>query len=250
MARPLIAVSAAIENRKTAFGEVDCTTVTAAYTRAISAAGGLPVVMPVIADLPEGLLDRMDGLVLTGGGDIDPALYGQEPDPSVYGIRKDRDAFELALYREAVALGLPILAICRGMQLVNIARGGTLLQQVTDNEAHWQQVPAATPNHEITVTPGSALAEATGQTVLKVNSYHHQGLADLGTGLYVTAVCGDVIEAVEAVDADIVAVQWHPEQMAATDPQQQALFDSLVQRSLVTRPVAQRAASTPEKPRR
>jgi putative glutamine amidotransferase len=190
------------------------------------------VILPVVEDPPTDLLAQMDGLVLTGGGDLDPTLYGEKPDPNVYGIRRDRDAFEAALYREAVALELPILAICRGMQLINVLRGGTLLQEITD---HWQQNPADEPSHEIHVTADSALAEAMGQAAIaKVNSYHHQGLKKVGTGLQVTAVCGDVIEAVEASDADLIAVAWHPEHLAATDPQQRALFESFVKRAAAT----------------
>lgn len=229
MQRPLIAVSADIDELPTAFGNMDCTKLNAEYTNAVYAAGGQPVILPVVPEPPADLLAQMDGLLLTGGGDLDPALYGETPDPSVYGIRRDRDAFEIALYREAMALRLPILAICRGMQLINVLRGGTLLQQIQDQ---WQENPPTRPSHEITVTAGSALAEAMGQTaVAYVNSYHHQGIKDVGSGLSVTAVCGGVIEAVEATDADIVAVQWHPEHMCATDHQQRALFELFVKRA-------------------
>ena len=234
MARPLIAVSAGMEELPTAFGNLDCTKLTAAYTQAIYAAGGQPVILPVVEDPPAGLLARMDGLILTGGGDIDPAMYSEMSDPSVYGVRKDRDAFEAVLYGEAVALGLPILAICRGMQLINVLRGGTLLQQIRGDPGHWQQNPPTMHSHEITVTMGTNLADAMGQPVAPVNSYHHQGLLDLGAGLEVTAVCGDVIEAVEATDADIVAVQWHPELIAVTNPQHHALFEFFVKRAAAT----------------
>jgi putative glutamine amidotransferase len=131
--------------------------------------------VPVVEDPPAGLLTRMDGLMLTGGGDVDPALYGEVSDPSVYGVRRDRDAFKAVLYREAVALGLPILAICRGMQLINVLRGGTLLQQIKGGPGHWQQNPPTMHSHEISVTLGTSLADAMGQAVARVNSYHHQG---------------------------------------------------------------------------
>lgn len=229
MARPLIAVSSGLEPLLTAFGEKDCTKVTAAYTDAIYNAGGQPVILPVVEDPPRELLTRMDGLFLTGGGDLDPATYGETPDPSVYGVRPDRDIFESALYREAMALGLPVLAVCRGMQLVNVLRGGTLLQHI---EGHWQENPATRPSHGITVPAGSVLSEAVGPTgVAEVNSYHHQGLKDLGTALAVTALCGDVIEAVEATDADVVGVAWHPEHLAPGDQRQRAIFESFVKRA-------------------
>ncbi len=226
MARPLIAVSSGLEPLPTAFGEQDCTKLTAAYTDAVYRAGGQPVIFPVTDDPPTDLLVGMDGLFLTGGGDLDPVMYGEEPDPTVYGIRRDRDVFETALYREAMALGLPILAVCRGMQLINVLRGGTLLQDIP---GHWQENPATIPSHPISVTAGSALAEAVGSAdVAEVNSYHHQGLKEIGEGLYVTAVCGDVVEAVEAVDADVVCVAWHPEHLAAVDHRQSALFEFFV----------------------
>lgn len=235
MARPLIAVSAAREIMPTAFGDIDCTKLAALYTDAVYDAGGQPVILPVVDNPPPGLLDRMDGLLLSGGGDIDPLLYGETPDPSVYGVRRDRDSFEAALIRQASALRLPILAICRGMQLINIVRGGSLLQQVS---GHWQENPASRPFHRIDVTPGSALAEAAGaDTVVEVNSYHHQALDTLGEGLRVTAVCGEVIEAVEDPDADVIAVQWHPEHMTA-NPQQRALFDHFVKRAAAAKTVA------------
>jgi putative glutamine amidotransferase len=235
MGRPLIAVSTAREIMPTAFGDIDCTKLTAAYTDAVYDAGGQPVIMPVVDNPPPGLLDRMDGLVLSGGGDIDPVLYGEARDPSVYGIRRDRDSFEAALYRQASALGLPILAICRGMQLINVLRGGSLLQQVA---GHWQENPASRPLHRIDVTPGTALAEAAADAaVIEVNSYHHQAIGALAQGLLVTAMCGEVIEAVEDPDADVVAVQWHPEHMTAT-PHQRALFEHFVKRAAAAKSVA------------
>jgi len=228
MPRPLIAVSAAIEDLPTAFGNQDCTKLTTAYTNAVYAAGGQPVIMPVIVDPPDGLLDRFDGLVLTGGGDLDPTLYGEEPDPTIYGVRPERDAFETALYREAIDRGLPVLAICRGMQLVNVLRGGTLIQELDVDFDHWQSGPADEVHHKVDVLSEGRLAEIFTLPAVGVNSYHHQGLKDLGTGLRVTATCGAVIEAVEDDDARLVAVQWHPEQMAASDANQRALFEALV----------------------
>lgn len=228
MTRPLIAVSAAIENVSTAFGDQDCTKLTVAYTDAVYAAGGQPVVMPVVTDPPADLLERFDGLVLTGGGDLDPTLYGEEPDPSCYGVRPERDAFEVALYREALDRGLPILAICRGMQLVNVLRGGSLIQNIEADVEHWQTCPAELPSHKIEVVVDSRLAEVFSQSTIGVNSYHHQGVSELGDGLRVAATCGSVIEAVQADDTRLVGVQWHPEQMAATDSEQLAIFQALV----------------------
>lgn len=237
MSRPLIAVSAGMEELPTAFGERDCTKLNAEYTNAIYAAGGQPAIMPVTMPAPVDLLARVDGLLLTGGGDLDPELYGEPPAESVYGIRKDRDAFETALYEDAVARRLPILALCRGMQLINVLRGGTLVQEILSEPNHWQQNPSGEGSHEIGISPDSVLADVLGSTTAAVNSYHHQGIKDVGKGLRVTATCGDVIEGMEADDADIVAVQWHPEHMAPTSRQQSALFESLVKRAAAIRAV-------------
>lgn len=233
--RPLIAVSAPREVMPTAFGEIDCTKLTAAYTDAVYAAGGQPVILPVVDDPPAGLLERMDGLVLTGGGDIDPVLYGETPHPKVYGIRRDRDTFEAALYTQAVDLGLPILAICRGMQLINVLRGGSLIQEVP---GHWQERPKDQPDHRVGVAAGSRLSEAcAGGDTVEVNSYHHQAIGVLGSGLTVTGRCGDVIEAVEDSNANVVAVQWHPEHMPVGSAHR-ALFDQFVKRAATVRSAA------------
>jgi len=226
--RPLIAISAVRETMLTGFGELDCTRLTAAYTDVIYSAGGRPVILPVVDPAPPGLLDGMDGLILSGGGDIDPQHYGQPTDPAVTGIRRDRDAFEIALYNEAVDKGLPILAICRGAQLVNIVCGGTLTQHV---DGHWQTEPPQVASHAVDVLADSALSDAVGRSAtLPVNSFHHQGLDRIGAGLRVTAVSGGGVEAVESADRSVVAVQWHPELMAAAgDPQHYALFERFVQ---------------------
>ncbi|MYU11090.1 gamma-glutamyl-gamma-aminobutyrate hydrolase family protein [Streptomyces sp. SID8361] len=231
MPRPLIAVTAAAEELSTAFGLQDCVKLTTVYTDAVYAAGGRPVVLPVTVDPPADLLARFDGLLLTGGGDLDPELYGERPDPTVYGVRKDRDAFETAVYKEAIERGLPIFAICRGMQLVNVLRGGNLVQRLKTEQNHWQTNPGHEPSHQVTTVAGSRVSEMLGGGTAPVNSYHHQGLSDLGTGLTVTARCGEVIEAIEATDADLVAVQWHPEHMSPYDNRQLALFEAFVARA-------------------
>jgi putative glutamine amidotransferase len=232
MTRPLIALSASVALLPGPVGEVHYTKLATAYSDVLYAVGGRPVLLPVVADPPAGLLAGVDGLVLTGGGDLDPALYGAAPDPTSSGIRPERDAFETALYAEAMTRGLPVLAICRGMQLVNVLRGGTLTQHITDQQRHWQDRAPTEGHHEIVVTPGSVLAQAVnGARVVRVNSFHHQCIRRVGNDLRITATCGDLIEAMEATDHDIVAVQWHPEQMAGTDRIQRALFDSFVRRA-------------------
>jgi putative glutamine amidotransferase len=198
------------------------------YLRAIEAAGGLPVVLasddPALADE---LLDRLDGLCLAGGPDIDPLGYGAAERHERLGPT-DRivDAAELALAQAADARGLPLLGICRGAQAMNIARGGTLLQHVP---GHRQQDAATEAAHPVAVAPGSFLAALTGDGPLAVNSFHHQAADRVGAGMYVSATAPDgAIEALEDPSRTFwLGVQWHAEAMVER-PEQLALFSGLV----------------------
>lgn len=198
------------------------------YALAITRAGGIPVVLPPITDLTPRLTDflgRIDGIVLHGGGDIEPERYGQtRTADSLYGMNPSHDEVELAVTREAIQLDVPMLAICRGLQIVNVAQGGTLHQDLGSPD-HTRRF------HPVNLEPGSRTARAMSSTIAGAcHSYHHQAIDTVGEGLRVTARAGDgVIEGVER-DASrwLVAVQWHPEDSAAEDPQQQALFDELV----------------------
>lgn len=236
MPRPLIAVS----GRPRRAGDVknwpstSATVAQMTYIEAVWQAGGDPAILaprPLDDDHADALLRRFDGLVLVGGGDIDPAEYGQERSPRVYGIEPASDALELALARAALRLGTPTLAICRGLQVLNVALGGTLHQHITDDaEGHGDTSGPGT--HHVEVEPGSRLAKALGGAtrVDAAWSYHHQAIDALAPGLAVTGRAADgVIEAVEVdtVDRWCLAVQWHPERTAPTDPQQQALFNAL-----------------------
>jgi len=182
------------------------------------------------------VLDHVGGLLLLGGGDLDPATYDAAGHERVYGVDRDRDAVELGLVRAALDRGMPVLAVCRGLQVLNVALGGTLIQHVPDlGGATEHGVPGGggTVVHDVKVEPGSLLAEITGCEVLATSSHHHQAIDALGDGLHVTARADDGI--VEAVEHDgpgwTVAVQWHPEDTADTDPAQQALFDALAERA-------------------
>jgi len=198
------------------------------YLRAIERAGGMPIIVPPIptlADRIDELIGRVDALVLHGGGDIDPARYGQQASAEqLYGIVPEHDDVELAVVRAALAADLPMLAICRGLQVLNVAQGGTLVQHL-GSEDHWLV------KHPVHLTAGSRLASAFASTRAEAcHSVHHQAIDTLGSGLTVTATADDgVTEAVE-VDGSrwAVAVQWHPEDTAAKDPAQQGLFDTLV----------------------
>jgi putative glutamine amidotransferase len=190
------------------------------YPASVAAAGGLPVELTRDADV-EGVLARLDGLILSGGADVEPSRYGHEPDESLGSIEPDRDEWELALLREARRLEMPVLAICRGAQLANVFYGGTLNQHVELEEGaghpQWD-VDGRETTHEVDVVPGSQLSTIYPRK-LGVNSLHHQTLAVLGNDLVVSASAPDgVIEAVELPGHDLLAVQWHPELLEKPDP--------------------------------
>ena len=200
------------------------------YFRAIERAGGVPLMLPPIAavvDRLHQLVRRVDALVLHGGGDVDPRRYGEEPSAEqLYGIVPEHDEVELAIVRAALAADLPVLAICRGMQVLNVALGGTLLQDI-GREDHWMC------HRTVSLSPGSKLAKAVGDTSVQGHHVHHQSIARIGAGLTLVGSASDgTPEAVELDDAGwVVAVQWHPEDTADTDPQQQALFDELIRQA-------------------
>lgn len=225
------------------------TGVNAAYVGATVRAGGVPLILsPLIGAAQTGaVLEALDGLVLTGGEDVDPSHYGQDRHPRLGNVDQTRDAFELAIFRDARARGMPVLAICRGIQLVNVALGGSL----------WQDIPSERPEaldhnpagdrddrtHPVDIVPGSRLARALGATRCSVNSFHHQSIRDLAPGLLVTGRAPDgEIEGVETTGSDpwLLAVQWHPEEFhhhgQAPD---HGLFDALVKEAIGYRRSAQ-----------
>lgn len=195
----------------------------AEYCEAVSSAGGLPFMLARSSDAAA-VVARLDGLVLSGGEDVEPHRYGGAADPA---IRYDpaRDEFELELARLALDAGLPILAICRGSQLLNVALGGTLVADLpaVDLDHAWTQEHRSARRHAITVVRGSLLAEVLADELVDgrgaVNSYHHQAVRDLGRGAQASATAPDgTIEAFELPGRDVLAVQWHPEMHAGTDP--------------------------------
>jgi putative glutamine amidotransferase len=204
------------------------------YVRAIEAAGALPVVLPPLAaaDVPE-IAARLDGLVLSGGPDLAPAAYDAQPHAELGATEPDLDLFEYGVAREALRLELPILGVCRGAQTLNVARGGTLHQHlpdvVGDVIAHRQDGDGRLPTHLVEVLPGSRLAGVLETTQLSVNSFHHQAIDRLGTGLRACAWASD--GTIEAIEDDalpfVVAVQWHAETLLDV-PAHFALFLELV----------------------
>jgi putative glutamine amidotransferase len=190
------------------------------YVRAVARAGGRPLLIaPTPADLadPSGLLDLLDGVLVTGGADVDPAAYGERPHRATAAAGAERDAFELLLVRAAGERDLPCLGICRGMQVVNVAYGGALEQHLPDRlerDIHRGEA-GAFADHRVAVEPDSLAAIAAGSTDAAVKSHHHQGVARLGDGLRVTArAAGDgTIEAIEdAQRRFVLGVLWHPEE--------------------------------------
>jgi putative glutamine amidotransferase len=213
------------------------------YMRGIEAAGGLPLVIPPLElEAVEPLLDRVDGILLSGGPDLDPALYGAAPHAELGPTEPDLDRFEIDVARRADAREMPILAICRGTQALNIVRGGNLHQHIPDRSeeiSHRQSGPGDQTSHEVEVVPGTQLAatlaaEGTNgsgalATEIGVNSFHHQAIERLGEGLVVSARAGDgTIEAVEDPSRPfLVGVQWHAETLV-NRPFEAALFRGFV----------------------
>lgn len=210
------------------------------YLDALRRAGARTAILaPGEAGTPEEILEGFDGLLLVGGGDIEPRRYGAAAAAHLYGVEPDRDELEITLLQEADRLAVPTLCICRGMQVMNVAFGGTLhqhLPDVPDLIEHGVPVEGTQTIHDVEPVPGSRLAAVTKSGPLAVASHHHQGVDELGGGLAVTGRSDDgLIEAIERVVPDredtraawMLGVQWHPEETAEADPAQQSLFDAL-----------------------
>ncbi len=204
------------------------------YLKGIEAAGGLPLVMPPLGEEAiEPLLDRLDGVCLSGGPDLDPQHYEAEPHPELGPTEPELDRFELAVARRADAREMPILAICRGTQALNVIRGGGLhqhLPEISTEISHRQSTPGAEPSHAVEIDPDSQLGEAIGEREIEVNSFHHQAIDRLGEGLVVTARAPDgTIEAVEDPGRPfLIGVQWHAETLVHR-PYEAALFRRFVE---------------------
>jgi putative glutamine amidotransferase len=208
------------------------------YTEAVEAAGGVPIVIPPQVGNVEQILSVIDGLLLSGGGDVDPARYGDEQlHPTTYGIYPLRDELEIQLVREAVNRDIPMLCICRGMQVLNVALGGTLIQDIADlcpvsiqHRQHDDGIPKEDAGHSVTVVPGSLLEDTYGAERIEVNSFHHQALRDLAPSLEVTGVSPDrIVESVSHRGTGwILGVQWHPEMMFQAHAEHLKPFMALV----------------------
>ena len=219
---PLIGITAYVEQARWGSWDREATLLPQVYVDAVHAAGGRAVVVPPSPDGAAEVVAALDGLVLAGGGDLDPALYGAEPDPRTTGVRPARDAGEAALLRAAIDADLPTLGICRGMELMSALAGGRLVQHL-ETGGH-RGAPGVYTRHPVVTVPGTRLAGVIGDGV-EVPSYHHQGVVDPGS-LTVSAHAGDgTIEAVEDPAARFrIGVLWHPEQDA-----DRRLFRALVE---------------------
>jgi putative glutamine amidotransferase len=237
---PLIGVSASLHD----FGDYGGVGV----HRPLLLAGGLPVTLPQLRDAIEPALEAVDAIVLAPGRDIEPHRYGQKPHPLLAATEPQRDAFELELVERALARELPILGMCRGLQVLNVAFGGTLAQDVSlvaddhPSDPGWERwklveassvagsPPPAHPRHEIEITRDSLLARALHATTVEVNSFHHQAIHRLGTGLAVVAASADgIAEAVELPDRPVLAVQWELQEEWRIDRRFLRVFEWFVQ---------------------
>ncbi|HEV2073334.1 MAG TPA: gamma-glutamyl-gamma-aminobutyrate hydrolase family protein [Thermomicrobiales bacterium] len=208
------------------------------YTRAIIAAGGVPVILPLHTGAIDETLDAVDGIVFSGGGDIDPGYWNEEKHPAADGFDDERDAFELQAIPKVVERDIPMLGICRGIQTVNVALGGTLIQDIPDqlpgaqqHRQHREGKMRDARSHTITITEGdNLLYRIHGDTKMQTNSFHHQAVKDPAEELEVVAITPDgVVEAMWHPRMTFgLAVQWHPEMLAEEYPDQAAIFEALV----------------------
>lgn len=222
----MIGVVAALEQANYGVWDEPCVLLQYVYVQAVQRAGGMAILIPpdhALARNPDEILDRIDALLLAGGSDIDPALYGQAPVPETTGIVAQRDEIELALITRAIERDVPALCICRGMQMLNIARGGTLLQHLPDvvhsDEHRRNKGTFAGNEHDVQLERGSLAAQAAGAELTMTKSHHHQAIDELGDGLVVTgrSASDNLPEAIELPESTyVLGVQWHPEADAAS----------------------------------
>ncbi|MEW5853490.1 MAG: gamma-glutamyl-gamma-aminobutyrate hydrolase family protein [Myxococcota bacterium] len=239
MKRPIIVVTPDITVRQSYGVDQRIYELNAAYTDAVVAAGGLPVVAPYQEDpvaLRE-LMDAADGLLLTGGDfDVDPRMFGARPHPKLGTLKPSRTQFEKELFLLARERDLPTLGVCGGMQLMNVLMGGTLWQDLPDERptavAHSQKYDRRRPGHSVTLTPGTRMHGIYEQDVIKVNTSHHQAVRDLAPGLVGSGISEDgLVEALEIPRLRFaLGVQWHPETLAPTDedPRPRAVYQAFI----------------------
>jgi putative glutamine amidotransferase len=244
--RPVIGLTTYLEQAKQGVWDVRAAFLPQQYFDSVTASGGIVVLLPPQPEpdaAAAAVLEGLDGLILTGGLDVDPSLYGAQRHPLTDPARPERDAWELALFRGAEQRRMPVLAICRGLQLVNVARGGTLHQHLPEalGTERFRVGGGVFATNEVVVDEGSRLAELVGPGGLDVHSYHHQGIDQLGAGLIATARTDDGL--VQAFESDgegyVLGVQWHPEE----NREDRRLFAGLVAEASVYAVTGSRSSS-------
>ena len=225
--KPVIGITTYVEPAKWGQWDLPAALIPYSYVQAVEAAGGRALLVPPSDDGVEETLDALDGVLFSGGGDLDPATYDSDPHPATAGVRTDRDRAELALLRAALARDMPVLAVCRGSQVLNVARGGDIVQhlpEVVGDERH-KETLGEFSDHEVGVQPESRLGALVGERTA-VKSSHHQGFGRIGEGLVTTAWADDgTIEALEDPSRRFaLGVLWHPE-----EGEDAALFRALVE---------------------
>ena len=225
MSRPVIGICTSLERARWSVWDQPAMLLARNYVDAVQLAGGLVLMLPpdpALLEDPDQALDLIDGLMLVGGADIDPAFYGQTAHEQTVETVPERDAFEIALVNAAIERDMPVLGICRGMQLINVARGGTLLQHLPEHFGHSEHLRVTGSfdgaDHQVSLRAGSLAARAAGETEHSTKSHHHQGIDRLGDGLRVSghSLLDDLPEAIEWEDGPsqrrfVLGVQWHPE---------------------------------------
>ncbi len=224
--RPLVGITTYLERSRWGVWDTEAALIPAVYVRAVERAGGRALLVPPSMDAVEETLDALDGLILSGGADLDPETYGAEAHAETSGVRPERDAAELELLQSALARDMPVLAVCRGSQVLNVSRGGDLVQhlpEVVGDDKH-KETPGVFAEHDVSVAPGSVLGSLLGDRTT-VKSHHHQGHGEIGDGLRVVAWADDgTVEGLEDPDRRFaLGVLWHPE-----EGDNAALFEGLV----------------------
>lgn len=236
--KPVIGITPSPSTLERSHGLFNLYGIADTYTTAVESAGGIPLVIPPQDGNIPRLAEIVDGLLITGGGDIDPALYGDsDVHPTTYGIHPGRDTLEFGLLREAIDREIPTFCICRGIQVLNVVLGGTLYQDIAEQYSskvqHQQQrdgIAKEEPGHNVDVSPGSLLEKVYEASRVEVNSFHHQGIKQLGNGLVTIATAPDgIVEGVELPGHPwLLGVQWHPEMMFTVHTEHLKPFQGLV----------------------